>query len=359
MARIFESILYVIASATHKELARQVRYLKVENEVLRSKLPDRITVTQSERERLLKVGEKLGKAIHQLVTIVAPGTFLRWIREAKVHRKKGPSRKRGRPMTALAVRRLVLKLARENAWGYGRIWGELSKLGIKLSESSIKRILKKADLPTGPIRGEGTWDQFLKRHASSLWQMDFFSQKVLTLTGIREVFVIAFLHVHTRRAIVSPATEHPNEAWVEAQAESFVKQARKSGLAVRYIIHDRDTKFTRGMKQTLRRKRVKTVRIAFRATRMNAYIERFIRTLRNEVLDHFLIFGGKHMDSLLKTFLGYYHRSRPHQGKENQLLVKPKAKRRRKVKPPNTISLGDVRCEQKLGGLLKAYKWAA
>lgn len=117
MGRIFQSILYVIASATHKELARQVRYLKVENQILREKLPERITVTQRERQRLLKYGEKLGKAIHQLVTIVAPGTFLRWIREAKANRKKGPSRKRGRPMTALAIRKLILKLARENAWG--------------------------------------------------------------------------------------------------------------------------------------------------------------------------------------------------------------------------------------------------
>jgi putative transposase len=146
----------------------------------------------------------------------------------------------------------------------------------------------------------------LKRHASSLWEIDFFSQKILTLTGIREVFVIAFLHVHTRRAIVSPATEHPNEAWVVAQAESFVDQARKSGLAVRYIIHDRDTKFTRSMDQALRRKRAKTVRTAFRAHHMQAHVERFIRTLRNEVLDHFLIFGESHLNSLLKTFLAYY-----------------------------------------------------
>ena len=110
MARIFQSILYVIASATHRELARQVRYLKVENQILRDKLPDRITVTQSERERLLKWGEKLGKAIHQLVTIVAPGTFLRWIREAKVNRKKGPSRKRGpESRTRLPLRFPALK----------------------------------------------------------------------------------------------------------------------------------------------------------------------------------------------------------------------------------------------------------
>ena len=142
-----------------------------------------------------------------------------------------------------------------------------------------------------------------------------------------------------------------------AQAESLVTQARRSGLAVRYIIHDRDTKFSRAMDQTFRRQRAKIVKIAFRAHRMQAHVERFIRTLRNEVLDHFIIFGAKHLDSLLNTFLGYYHQSRPHQGKDNQLLVQ--AKSRRKTEPPATISIAKVRCEQKLGGLLKSYRWAA
>jgi putative transposase len=200
MTRIFQSILYVIATATHKELARQVRYLKVENQILRSKLPGRFTIEPRERQRLLKFGEKLGKAIHQLVTIVAPSTFLRWIREAKRNRKKGPSRKRGRPMTSAEIRRLIIKLARENSWGYGRIAGELAKLGIVVSESTITNMLLASGVPTSPKREGGTWDDFLKRHASSLWEMDLFSQKVVTLRGIREVFVIAFLHVHTRRA---------------------------------------------------------------------------------------------------------------------------------------------------------------
>ena len=192
MTRIFQSILYVVATVTHKELARQVRYLKVENQILRSKLPARITIAASERERLVKFGAKLGTAIHQLVTIVAPGTFLRWIREANRNRKTGPSRKRGRPMTEAAIRRLIVELARENTWGYGRIARELSKLGIVVSESTSKNILLAHRLPPCPVRQGGTWDEFLKRHASSLWQMDFFSQKVLTLSGIREVFVIAF-----------------------------------------------------------------------------------------------------------------------------------------------------------------------
>ena len=160
-------------------------------------------------------------------------------------------------------------------------------------------------------------------------------------------------------AIVSPATEHPNEAWVMAQAESLVTQARRSGLAVRYIIHDRDTKFSRAMDQTFRRQRAKIVIIAFRAHRMQAHVERFIRTLRNEVLDHFIIFGAQHIDSLLKTFLGILSQFSPSSGKEQPAVGETQNQERHKAKPADTISLTDIRCEQKLGGLLKSYRWAA
>jgi putative transposase len=168
--------------------------------------------------------------LRQLTTIVTPGTLLRWIREDKKSGKKVPA-KRGRRRTPEQIRRLILKLARENEWGYTRILGELKKLGIRsLSKNTVKRILKDAGLDPGPQRGEGTWDQFLKQHAASLWQCDFFSKKVLTLKGIRDLFVIAFLNVKTRQVFLSPATLHPNEAWVVAQAESFVKQARAQGF---------------------------------------------------------------------------------------------------------------------------------
>lgn len=210
----FNSLLLMIAGATQAELARQVRYLKVENEVLRSKLPRRIVITPQERKRLLKFGAKLGKAIRQLVTIVTPDTFLRWIREDRRAKKREttPTAKRGRPRTREQLRRLVLRMAWENEWGYARIVGEFKKLGIRsIKKSTVRNILKAAGIDPCPQRAGATWDEFVARHAASLWQCDFFSQKVLTLNGIREVFVLAFLHVETRRVILSPATLHPNE----------------------------------------------------------------------------------------------------------------------------------------------------
>ena len=298
MTNVFQSLLLVIAGATQKELARQIKYLKVENPILRSKLPVRITITAQERHRLVKFAQKLGRALHQLATIVKPDTLLRWIREEKKHGKRIPL-KRGRRRTPEQIRRLILKLARENEWGYARILGELKKLGIRsLSKNTVKRILKDAGLDPGPKRGEGTWDEFLRQHAASLWQCDFFSKRVLTLHGIREAFVIAFLNVKTRQVILSPATLHPNEQWVVAQAESFIRQARSQGLPVGHLQRDRDTKFTHSFDAALKRCYVRVIPNAYRSPNTNAFVERFIQSISQECLDRFVIFGERHFDCL-------------------------------------------------------------
>src|SRR6266576_4291654 len=240
MRNIYNALLLLIAGATGKQLARQVAYLKVENKILRSKLSARVTVTPQERSRLVRFGAKLGQALDQLVSIVHPDTLRRWIRESRKQRKLTPV-KVGRRPTAESIRKLIIKLARETGWGYTRILGELKKLGIKsVSRNTVKRILRVNGFDPGPQRGLGTWDEFLKIHAATLWQCDFMAIKSLTPKGFRDLFVLVFLHVETRRAYVSPATYHPNEAWVCDQARAFVKHAQKSGLGTHIIMHDRD-----------------------------------------------------------------------------------------------------------------------
>ncbi len=359
MVNVFQSLLLVIAGATEKELARQVKFLKVENEVLRAKLPKRITITPKERQRLVRFAKKLGRALNQLTTIVTPGTLRRWIREEKKHGKKPPA-KRGRRRTPEQIRLLILKLARENQWGYTRILGELKKLGVRsISRNTVKRILRDAGLDPGPKRGEGTWDEFLTQHAASLWQCDFFSKRVLTFQGVRETYVLVFLNVKTRQVILSPATRHPNEAWVVVQAESFVTQAREQGLPVTLVQHDRDTKFTKSFDAELKRRRVRAKVGAYRAPNTNAFVERFIQSIEQECLDRFVVFGERHMDHLCREYLTYYHEERPHQSLENEPLVKQKKRGHPKSKrakiEDDIVPLAKVSCKQRLGGLLKHY----
>lgn len=359
MTNLFQSLLLVIAGASQKELARQVKYLKVENEILRNKLPKRITVTAKERNRLVRFAKGLGRALRQLTTIVTPDTLLRWIRAERQNGHKTPV-KRGRRRTPEQIRRLILKLAKENQWGYTRILGELKKLGIRsISRNTVKRILKDAGYDPGPKRGEGTWDEFLKQHAASLWQCDFFSKRVLTLKGFREAFVIAFLNVKTREVILSPATLHPDETWIVAQADSFVQQARRQGLPVALLQHDRDTKFTKRFDAILKRRRVKIKRGAYRAPNTNAFVERFIQSIEQECLDQFVVFGEQHLDHLCAEYVAHYHEERPHQSLDNspvKLLRKrgrPKTSRGRAM--DEVIPLNEIQCQHRLGGLLKSY----
>jgi len=355
MRNIYNSLLLLIAGATSKQLARQVAYLKVENRILRSKLSARVTVTAQERNRLVRFGAKLGKARDQLVSIVHPDTLRRWIRESRQTRRLKAA-KVGRRPTAESIRRLIIKLGRETGWGYTRILGELKKLGIQsVSRNTVKRILWANGLDPGPKRGIGTWDEFLKIHAATLWQCDFLAIKSLTPKGFRDLFVLVFLHVETRRVYLSPSTYHPNDAWVCEQAQAFIKHAHKLDLPIHIVMHDRDTKFTVGFDATLESAGLRVKKAVFRSPNTVAFVERFIQTLGQECLDHFIVFGERHLNHLCAVFLDYYHRLRPHQGKENGLLVAKGGGGNKRQHAQATIPLSEVRCEERLGGLLRHY----
>ncbi|HEY8506127.1 MAG TPA: hypothetical protein VIL46_16190 [Gemmataceae bacterium] len=187
-----------------------------------------------------------------MITIVSPRTFARWLRgETPSPKKKRPARP-GRPRTEAEVWELVLRLARENAWGYSRILGELKKLGVRsIARSTVVNILKEAGLDPGPKRGEGTWDEFLKRHAQTLWACDFFSCKVWTLRGLVDVFVLFFIHIGTRRVFVSGMTAHPDRAWVAQQGRNAAMVFADEPVRPRYLLRDHDTKFVEEFDQVL------------------------------------------------------------------------------------------------------------
>jgi len=206
MARFFHPLILMLASLTRSELARQIQYLKAENEILRAKLPKRVTVTPKERRRLLNLGRRIGPALKHLVTIVTYRTFLRWL--AGDRAGTGP-RRRGRPRTDEEVRETIIRLAKENGWGYTRILGELKKLGVhRLCRSTVINILKEHGLDPGPQRGEGSWDEFLKIHAKTLWACDFLTKKVWTKWGLAEFYILFFVHVGSRRVYVSGMATH-------------------------------------------------------------------------------------------------------------------------------------------------------
>jgi putative transposase len=354
MRNIYRSLLLILATATQKELARYVSYLKAENKILRSRLPERVVVEPSERRRLVRLAAKLGRALDDLVTIVHPGTLRRWIREDN-KTPKLPRGKVGRRRTGEQIRKLILKLAKDNNWGYTRILGELRKLNIRaVSRNTVKNILKENGYDPGPQRGHGTWDEFIKIHAATLWQCDFVSKRIVTPRGLRDAFLLVFLHVETRRVFISSATHHPNEAWVNEQAAAFLKHAKKARLGAEVIMHDRDTKFARSFDASLEEAGLRVQWTAYRSPNTCAFVERFIQTLGQECLDHFVVLGERHLNYLVREFLEHYHLERPHQALENATVTK-KGYRRKTTDDASTLPLGDVGCKTRLGGLLKHY----
>jgi putative transposase len=231
------------------------------------------------------------------------------------------------------------------------VLGELKKLTRrKVSRQFVINVMREEGFEPGLKRGEGTWDDFIQRHAHTLCQCDFFSKRVITLAGIREYFVLAFIHVGTRRVFVAPATLHPTEAWCREQAAAFCRAAQASGLPTRFVYHDRDSKYGRSFDAELARHGVKGVYISPKSPNLQAYIERWIQSIQVECLNAFFVLGEWHLNYLVAEWLRYYHFLRPHQSLGNQPLIETPA-------PPDDVpKRSEVRCVKILGGHLKSFK---
>jgi putative transposase len=270
--------------------------------------------------RLLRCGRKLGLQLKELISIVSYQSFRRWVREAEdAHTAKKaatPKRKPGRPRTPDDTRELVLKLARENSWGYTRILGELRKLGIKsISRQTVKVILKENNIDDGPKRGKGTWDEFLKIHADTLWQCDFVSKPMWTMKGLVDLYFMVFLHLGTRRCWISPCTLSPDSVWVSRQAKNFMMDAEEIGLAPKQVMRDNDTKFTAQFDEVFKTSGVEIKRTVPLSPNLRAHVERFIQSLKFEVLDKFVIVAERHLNYVNREWRLHYNRERPHEAR--------------------------------------------
>lgn len=351
MNHILQSFFLLLATATDRQLAKYVEYLKAENRILRDHLPKRIHLTNRERNRLIRFGKPLGSAIRNLIAIVTPRTFMRWITTKKSKQpKKGP----GRPRKEVDVRKLVLSIAKETGWGYTRILGELKKLGIcSISRSTVVNILKTAGVDPGPNRGAGSWHDFLKRHSSTLWACDFFTKKVWTMRGPIDLFVLFFIHHGTRRVHIGGSTAHPNAAWMVDRAKEFSKICRQRCPNNMILLRDMDTKFTCQFDDILNSEGIEVRRVGPRSPNMNAIAERWVQSVQQECLDYFYVFGERHLRHIVDEYVDHFNQERPHQSLGNRVPF------------PTENSTGPwngarrVECHHRLGGLLKHNRLAA
>jgi transposase InsO family protein len=237
---------------------------------------------------------------------------------------------------------LVLRLAKENPrWGYRRIQGELRKLGIFVSATAICSLLHRRGLPRNPRRGGTSWREFLAQQAAGIIACDFFCVETVWL---RTVYVLFFIELSTRRVHLAGVTAHPDSAWVTQRARNLAIEDRLTG--VRFLIHDRDAKYSGPFHEVFRSEGVGIIRTPIRSPKANAVAERFVRTVRWECLDHILVYGERHLRRILREYIRHYNTERPHRGLSLQT-------------PESTLTLydpgGSVVRTSRLGGLINEY----
>ena len=280
--------------------------------------------------------------------LVTPATLVRWHREF-VRRKwsYGKTGLPGRPPIDPEVRDLVLRIARENPrWGCVRIEGELAKLEIRVSATTIRNLLRTARLGPAPRRTGPTPTEFLRAQAQGVIACDFFTVETAWL---QTLYVLLFIELGSRRIHLSASTVHPDAAWVTGQARNLTLDLDDRSTAVRFLIHDRDTKFVGPFDEVFRSEGAKVIPTPIvRAPNANAYAGRVIETVRAECLDWSLILGRRHLDRTLATYTTHYNRGRPHRALG---LATPLVK----DEVPITVSPRDVRRKDLLGGLIHEY----
>jgi putative transposase len=241
--------------------------------------------------------------------IVTPATLLRWHR-GLIAKRWTYARPVGRPPMRREIRDLVLRLARENPrWGYPRMVGELKGLGIAVSATTVRAWLRAAGLGPAGKRRETTWREFVQAHRQSLLAVDFFTVETIWL---QRLYVLFFIELGSRRVHVAGCTPNPSAPWIVQQARQPSWTLAERSEPMRFLIRDRDQKFTDRFDDVFRSEGIEVVRTPCRAPQANGVAERFVRTARSECFDRLLILNQQHLERILEVFVDHYNGHRPH-----------------------------------------------
>lgn len=325
-------------------LRQQVRILQ-----RKAKSPPRIS--DPERVILAILTHKISpstkdarKQLDQLIMIFKPDTVLGWhralVRRKWTFRRKG---KLGRPEISSELEALVVRLAKENlGWGYDKIQGELIKLGYDLSATSVRNILKQHRISAASERSSSSWRSFLGHYKAQIPACDFFTVETIWL---KTIYVLFFIELGTRRVHLAGWTTNPNATWVTQQARQLVWYLKDDPRQLAYLIHDNDKKFSSSFDTVFYAEGIKIIHTPFRAPRANAFAERWVRSIREECLDHILILNENHLGRVLKEYVEYYNHARPHQGIDQGFPVSG----------PIRNTRGPVHRRDILGGVIHDY----
>ena len=347
----FQFLIIAVAGWMNQRQQHVIEYLMEENRVLREQIGRRrMRFSDDQRRRLAAKAKRLGrKVLADVATIVTPETLLAWHRRLIAKKYDGSAnRGLGRPRTATEIEALVVRMAEENRdWGYRRIKGALANLGHHFNHGTIANILKQHGIEPAPERSrKTTWKEFLRRHWEQIVATDFFTVEVWMRTGLQRFIVLFFLELSTRRVEVGGIASRANGLWMTQIARNLTDDVDGFLKGKRYLIHDRDPLYTIEFLNMLADLGVKSVKLPPRSPNLNAYAERFVRTIKEGCLERMIFFGESSLRNAISEFVSHYHCERNHQGLENRLIT-----------PMETTieTAGTVQRRQRLGGMLNYY----
>ena len=349
----WKQLLAYITGTVDQELLVRNEYLVTENRILRHQITGRVRLTDGERKTLAEIGKKLSKqALKEVAHVVKPDTILGWHKKLVAQKFDGSKQRQtlGRPKVDQELEALVVRLAQENrSWGYDRIVGALANLGYMISDQTVGNILKRHGLPTAPERKTTTtWKEFIRTHLDVLVATDFFTAEVWTLGGLVTYYVLFFIHLGSRQVHVAGITPYPNQAWMVQVARNVTMEEWGFLAPGQYLIHDRDGKYCPAFQQIIDAAGVKRVPLPPRSPNLNAYAERWVRSIKEECLSRLILFGEASLRHALRQYVTHFRHERNHQGKGNVLLFPTVSQA-----PART---GPIQCRERIGGLLKYYE---
>jgi putative transposase len=344
-------LLVTLAGWVNRHQQQVIEYLVEENRVLREQAKGRrLRLTDDQRRRLAAKGQRLGRRVlAQVATLVTPDTILRWHRQLIARKWTFEPKRLGRPGIMQEISSLILRMATENpAWGYSRIQGALKNLDHRVARSTIAKVLKDNGIQPAPGR-PSSWRTFLRAHWGEIAGADFFTTEVWTPHGLVTYYTLFVIDLRSRRIHVAGSTPNPDAAFMAQAARRLTDAVDGFLMGHRVLICDRDSKWTEGFQRVVQGAGVRIVLTPVQAPNANAHAERFVRSIRAECLDRLILFGERRLLRALDEFAAHYHGERNHQGLGNELIT------------PDAIAVGgtQVRCRDRLGGLLRYYHRAA
>ena len=344
-------MLVALAGWMNQQQRDVIDYLQEENRVLREQIgPRRLRFTDAQRRRLAAKAKTLARRVlRDIATIVTPDTLLAWHRALITLKYDGRGRRGpGRPSVMAEIRALIVRMATDNrGWGYTRIQGALANLDHDVSRGTIATILREHGVEPAPERvKKTTWAEFLKTHWDVLAATDFFTVDVWTGRGLTRFAVLFIIELSTRRVEIVGIASEPDSAGMSQVSRNVTDASDGFLLGKRFLIHDRDPRFTVAFGEALAEAGVQVVRLPPRSPNLNAHAERFVRTIKESCLDRMILVGEDSLRRAVGEFITHYHQERNHQGVGNRLIAP--------VAAP-TISDGRILSCERLGGLLKYY----